>query len=132
MLTGAKNRISFPSNGREEMYLKRNQAIYIVAGITDMRKQINGLSAIAQEKQAEAVLSGAYFVFLGKTRHVMKILYWDRTGFCLWIKRLEQETFPWTRKQKGLIEIERNTFKLLVRGIDIFREHRKLEYSSVA
>ena len=114
------------------MYLKRNQAIYIVAGITDMRKQINGLSAIAQDKELEAIFTGAYFVFMGKTRHVMKILYWDRTGFCLWIKRLEEDTFPWTRKQKGMIAIERDKFKLLVRGIDIFKEHRKLEYSSVA
>lgn len=114
------------------MYLRRNQTIYIVAGITDMRKQINGLSAIAQDKNSDAVFSGSYFVFLGKTRHVMKILYWDRTGFCLWIKRLEEDSFPWTRKQKGLIEIERDRFKLLMKGIDIFREHKKLEYLSVA
>ena len=114
------------------MYLKQNHAIYIIAGITDMRKQINGLSAIAQDKNPNEVFSGSYFVFMGKTRHVMKILYWDRTGFCLWIKRLEEDTFPWTRKQKGMIEIEREKIKLLVRGIDIFREHKKLEYLSVA
>lgn len=114
------------------MYLRRNQTIYIVAGITDMRKQINGLSAIAQDKNSDAVFSGTYFIFMGKTRHIIKILYWDRTGFCLWIKRLEEDTFPWTRKQKGLIEIERDKFKLLMKGIDIFREHKKLEYLSVA
>jgi transposase len=114
------------------MYVRKDQTIYLVGGITDMRKQINGLSAIAQERQSEALFSGAYFVFLGKTRKVMKILYWDRTGFCLWNKRLEEETFPWTRKQKGLIEIERSRFRLLVKGIDIFREHRKLEYVSVS
>jgi len=114
------------------MYLKKDRTIYIVAGITDMRKQINGLSAIAQDKQPEEVFSGSYFVFLGKTRKVMKILYWDKSGFCMWIKRLEEETFPWMRKQKGVIEIERDKFKLLIKGIDIFREHRKLEYSAVA
>ena len=102
------------------MHLRRNRAIYIVAGITDMRKQINGLSSIAQDKNSEALFSGAYFVFMGKTRHVMKILYWDHTGFCLWIKRLEQETFPWTRKRQGILEIERNRFNLLMKGIDVF------------
>ena len=114
------------------MYLKKDRTIYLVAGITDMRKQINGLSAIAQAKLPEEVFSGSYFVFLGKTKKVMKILYWDKSGFCMWIKRLEEETFPWTRKQNGVIEIERDKFKLLVKGIDIFREHRKLEYSAVA
>jgi len=114
------------------MYLRKDRAIYLVAGITDMRKQINGLSAIAQAKQPEEVFSGSYFIFLGKTKKVMKILYWEKNGFCMWIKRLEEETYPWTRKQNGVIEIERDKFKLLIMGIDIFREHRKLEYSAVA
>jgi transposase len=113
------------------MYLKRNRTIYIVAGITDMRKQINGLSAIVQEKKSNEIFSGSYFVFMGKTRRVMKLLYWDRTGFCMWIKRLEEESFPWTTKRQGVVEIEREKFKLLMRGIDIFREHKKLEYSMV-
>ena len=114
------------------MYLRKDRTIYLIAGITDMRKQINGLAAIAQAKKPDAVFSGSYFVFLGKTRKVMKILYWDRSGFCLWVKRLEEETFPWTGKQKGVLTVEHAKFKLLVRGIDVFREHRKLEYFSVA
>lgn len=114
------------------MYLRRDRAIYLMSGITDMRKQINGLSAIVQEKKPDGVFSGSYFVFLGKSRKVMKIIYWDRTGFCLLIKRLEEETFSWTKRQKGLVEIERSKFKLLMKGIDIFREHRKLEYLSVS
>ena len=114
------------------MYLKRDRPIYIVAGITDMRKQINGLSALAQERKPDQIFQGGYFIFMGKTRHVMKILYWDRSGFCLWIKRLETETFPWTRKKTGVVEIDRQRFKMLSKGIDIFREHAKREYSIVA
>ena len=109
------------------MYLRKDRTIYLVAGMTNMRKKINGLSAIAQDKQPAALFSGSYFVFLGKTRKVMKILYWGKSGFCMLFKRLEEETFPWTGKQKGIIEIEHDKFKLLVRGIDIFREHRKLD-----
>ena len=74
------------------MYLKRERPIYIVAGITDMRKQINGLSVEAQGRKGDLIFQGGYFIFIGKTRHVMKILYWDRTGFYLWIKRLKTET----------------------------------------
>jgi len=48
------------------MYFKKDRAIYLVAAITDMRKQINGLARIANEKKADSVFSGDYFVFLGK------------------------------------------------------------------
>ncbi len=113
------------------MYFKKDRAIHLVAGVTDMRKQINGLAQIANEKKADRVFAGDYFIFLGKTRKVMKVLYWDRTGFCLWQKRLEEETFPWTRKQKGIITLEREKLKLLLKGIDIFREHTEKRYVSV-
>ena len=114
------------------MYLRRERTIYIVAGITDMRKQINGLSAIAQEQAPDELFTGCYFVFMGKTRHAIKILYWDRSGFCLWSKKLEEDTFPWTKKRKGILSVDRGRFKLFLKGIDIFREHKKLEYISVA
>jgi transposase len=113
------------------MYFKKDRQIHLVAGITDMRKQINGLAQIANEKKSDRVFSGDYFVFLGKTRRVMKVLYWDHTGFCLWVKRLEEESFPWTKKQKGVLTLERERFKLLLKGIDIFREHRVQQYFSV-
>ena len=113
------------------MYFKKDRAIHLVAGITDMRKQINGLAQIANEKKSDRVFSGDYFVFLGKTHKVMKVLYWDRTGFCLWVKRLEEGTFPWTRKQKGIITLEREKLKLLLKGIDIFREHHEARYVTV-
>ena len=113
------------------MYFKKDRQIHLVAGITDMRKQINGLAQIANEKKSDRVFSGDYFVFLGKTRRVMKVLYWDHTGFCLWVKRLEEDSFPWTRKHKGVLTLERERFKLLLKGIDIFREHKVKQYFSV-
>jgi transposase len=48
------------------MYFKKDRAIHLVAGITDMRKQINGLAQIANEKKSERVFTGDYFVFLRK------------------------------------------------------------------
>jgi transposase len=113
------------------MYFKKDRQIHLVVDITDMRKQINGLAQIAHEKKSDRVFSGDYFVFLGKTRRVMKVLYWDHTGFCLWVKRLEEDSFPWTRTHKGVLTIERERFKLFLKGIDIFREHRVQQYFSV-
>ena len=59
--------VSILASRREQrMYFKKDRAIYLVTGITDIRKQINGLAQIADEKKADSVLSGDYFVFLGK------------------------------------------------------------------
>jgi len=58
--------------------------IFIRPGITDMRKQVNGLSIIASEEMELDPLSGALFLFCNRYRRIIKALYWDATGFCLW------------------------------------------------
>ena len=113
------------------MYLKKNRKIYLMMGFTDMRKQINGLAQIAEAKKPKELLSGNYFVFLGKTRRVMKIIYWDKTGFCLWTKRLEEDHFPWPKRTSGVMRTDREDFRLLLVGIDIFKKHRAMHYSTV-
>jgi len=114
------------------MMLSRDKRIFLKTGFTDMRKQINGLSEIAQASLPEAPLSGAYFAFCGKTRRVIKILYWDATGFCLWQKRLEADMFPWPGVDEVPSEVTRVQLKLLLRGIDIFSEHKQISYTRVA
>ena len=113
------------------MYLRKNRKIYLVMGFTDMRKQINGLAQITEAKKPKELLSGNYFVFLGKTRRVMKILYWDKTGFCLWTKRLEEDSFPWPKKRDGVMRTDRENFRLLLMGIDIFKKHTAKRYYAV-
>ena len=66
------------------MLLRKDKRVFVQLGFVDMRKQINGLSTLAQERRPGGPFDGSYFVFCGKTRRVIKILYWDRTGFCLW------------------------------------------------
>jgi transposase len=61
--------------------------IFVRPGTTDMRKQINGLSIIAAEVMKKNPLDGNLFLFCNKGRRRMKVLYWDRNGFCLWMKR---------------------------------------------
>ncbi|MBU0927633.1 MAG: IS66 family insertion sequence element accessory protein TnpB [Spirochaetes bacterium] len=114
------------------MVFSKDKLIFLRTGFTDMRKQINGLSEIAQASLPESPLSGAYFVFCGKTRRVIKILYWDATGFCLWQKRLEADSFPWPGPDEIPSEVTRMQLKALLRGINIFSEHKRLEYTSVA
>ncbi len=66
-------------------------AIYIRPGFTDMRKQINGLSIMAEDEMNLNTGSGSLFLFCNKSRRVLKSIYWDRNGFCLWQKKLGKE-----------------------------------------
>lgn len=59
----------------------------------DFRKSIDGLSALVELDIKAAVFDPVLFVFLNRARNRVKILYWERNGFCLWLKRLEAERF---------------------------------------
>ena len=71
--------------------------IFVRPGATDMRKQINGLVVLVQEEMQTSPFETALFVFCNAQRRLLKAVYWDRTGFCLWMKRLEKGRFPWPR-----------------------------------
>ena len=66
----------------------QNLKVFIALGSTDMRKSIDGLSILVSEKFNLDPFSGHLFVFSNRKQNIVKILYWDRNGFCLWHKRL--------------------------------------------
>jgi transposase len=105
--------------------------IYVSPGVTDMRKQINGLSILVQEELEKDPFSGSLFLFCNKTRKLIKILYWDINGFCLWMKRLEKDRFPWPQDRSSVSDITRDQLEMLLKGIDFWKAHKKLHYSSV-
>lgn len=105
--------------------------IYLRTGSTDMRKQVNGLAALVQNEMRLNPFQPGYFVFCSKTRHLLKILYWDKTGFALWYKRLEQDKFPWPMDRKDVQNISTEQIKWLLSGINFFKIHKKLHFSTV-
>lgn len=109
----------------------KNIKIYVKPGITDMRKQINGLSIIVQEELDIDVFSETLFLFCSKNKKRLKILYWDRNGFCMWLKRLEKDTFPWPKNKEEVKEITKKQFKMLLDGIDFFKAYKKLNYKNI-
>lgn len=111
------------------MVLRKETRIFVQTGFTDMRKQINGLSAMVQQQRPAGLFDGSYYVFCGKTKKVIKILYWDKTGFCLWVKRLEQDRFPWPNNESDLDEISRDQIRLILRGINIWKAHKEVKYA---
>jgi len=111
------------------MVLSRDKRVFVRLGFTDMRKQINGLCALVQELRPDGPFDGSYYVFCGKTRRVLKVVYWDMNGFCLWQKRLERDRFPWPRTGTELNEMTRQNIRLLLRGIDVWQEHQTIDYA---
>jgi len=105
-------------------YLSR-VSIYVRPGITDMRKQINGLSIIAAEQMNQDPLSGSWlFLFCNRSRRIIKALYWDRNGFCLWQKRRERDRFPWPQTEEAAQEITEAGLRMLLDGIDFWNAHQ--------
>jgi transposase len=68
-------------------------AIYVATERLDLRRSFDGLAGVAREVLREDPLSGALFMFFNKAADRVKILWWDRTGYCLLYKRLERGTF---------------------------------------
>jgi transposase len=107
--------------------------VHIALGVTDMRKSINGLSAIVQENFNLDPFSGQLFVFCNRQRNIIKILYWQYNGFCLWQKRLEKHKFTWPKSQKEVLEINNRELNWLLDGLSIHQKqaHEQLTYTSV-
>ena len=89
----------------------------------DLRKSINGLVGVVKSLLEEDPLSGSVFVFLNRRGNYLKLVFWDRTGWCLVAKRLEHGRFRLpteSRKQ----ELSAQVFQLLLDGIELGRRHR--------
>ncbi len=93
--------------------------IYIHRDPVDFRKSINGLSVLVQETMELDAFSGSLFVFGSRSRNKIKILYWDKTGFALWYKRLEKNKFKWPRQGEAVMHLSSEQFDWLLRGLDI-------------
>lgn len=106
--------------------------LYIRPGITDMRKAINGLAIEVQEEMDLDPLCGALFLFCNRQRRILKALYWDQTGFCLWQKRLEKHRFPWPISEEAARAISYEELTMLLKGIDFWKAHETLNYSEIA
>jgi transposase len=92
--------------------------VYLACGATDMRKGFDGLSLLAQEALKQDPFSGSLFVFRGKRGDLVKVLYWDCQGFCLFAKRLEKGRFIWPVTRAGAVTLSPAQLSMLLEGID--------------
>lgn len=106
--------------------------VYLAIGYTDMRKSINTLSILVEQAMALNPFSGDLFVFCNRGRTILKILYWQGNGFCLWQKRLEKDRFFWPKTAEEVVNIGRQELQWLLAGLDFARAHKQLNYSIAA
>ncbi|CCK78788.1 IS66 family insertion sequence element accessory protein TnpB [Desulfobacula toluolica] len=105
--------------------------VYLFLGATDMRKAINGLSVIVSEQMQLDIFSSNLFVFCNRTQTILKILYWDKNGFCMWQKRLEKDRFKWPKTSDDVMNITSRELSWLVDGLNINQAHKPLKYSMI-
>ena len=106
--------------------------VFLALGSTDMRKAINGLSIMVEQHLSRDPFSGDLFVFCNRRRNMIKVLYWDKNGFCLWHKRLEEHKFQWPESAEEVVMIGPRELEWLLDGLDFTSAHEQLFYRSVA
>ena len=92
--------------------------IWLAAGVTDMRKGFDSLAAQAQSVLGQDPFSGHVFCFRGRRGDLVKLLWWDGDGLCLFAKRLERGRFVWPRAEEGVVVLSRAQLSMLLEGID--------------
>lgn len=112
------------------------QMVYLHRDPVDFRKQINGLSIIVEAEMHLNPFDNALFVFTNRGRNSVRILYWDRNGFCLWQKRLEQDHFAWPRSDDfaASIQLSAQQLRWLLEGFDPWSRyaHKPLKFLAVS
>lgn len=108
--------------------------LYLAKEATDLRKSFNGLSMLVEHEFGLDAMAGHLFVFLNRRANQVRILFWDRDGFCIVAKKLERGTFRRTRKvgsDRTHVEIDSADLALLLEGIEIHEVRRSRRYRAV-
>lgn len=111
--------LRLPSLG--EMDRGLSAKVYLATAATDMRKGFDTLAALVKQFLKHDPLSGHLFLFVGRGKDRLKILYWDSDGFAIWYKRLEEGTFrlPAVKSDAASVQLKASELAMLLEGIDL-------------
>lgn len=108
-----------------------NMQVWLYNQPTDMRKQFDGLAALAKNKMGGRVIDGHAFVFINRTRTYMKVLYYSKGGLCLWSKRLERGMFHRVNSHNAIdekIPLSWTQLQCLIDGINWQKTAKNTRY----
>jgi len=108
-----------------------NTRIWLYTQPTDMRKSFKGLIGLVRTKLKEVPSSGQYFVFINRRKTHMKILYFESSGYCIWMKRLEQGQFNFKLSGSDKQSLDTTRLQWLIEGIDVqkFRQFKRYTHA---
>lgn len=92
--------------------------VYLAAGVTDMRKGFDGLAALVQHRLNRDPFGGAVYAFRGRRGDLVKLLWWDGQGLCLFAKRLERGRFTWPATAEGVAVLTAAQLSMLLEGVE--------------
>ena len=115
------------------MFIDKNniKSVFLFQGKVDMRKSINGLTQMIQLVMKENPFSDNIFAFCGKNKRTIKIIRWDKNGFCLWYKKLEKDRFRWPRENDNSVQITVSELEWLLQGLDIRNAHKPVKFDEI-
>ena len=107
--------------------------VYIACGYTDLRRGIDGLAGMVQQQFRLDPFTNTLFLFCGRKRDRIKGLYWEKDGFVLLYKRLENGSFQWPRNKEEAQEVSRQQYRWLMEGLAVEqpKAHKELKGLSV-
>ena len=113
------------------IHLPASVRVYLCTSACDMRKSFDGLYALVRDTLELDAFAGHLFVFANRRKDRVKILYWDRDGFAVWAKRLEQGTYamPFEEAGQRRREITAQELGALLSSIDLSQAHRRKRYA---
>ncbi len=101
--------------------LSEFKGVFIHRDPVDMRNAINGLTERVASAGMGDLMGPYLFVFCGRRRNLIKVLYFDQSGFALWQKRLEKDKFPWPKKHgDSVVSLSSEQFKWLLEGYNVW------------
>lgn len=108
--------------------------VHLCTSAVDMRKGFDTLAALIREHLKYDPLSGHLFLFVGRNKDRIKILYWDSDGFAIWYKRLEEGTFrlPTPKSAGASVELKASELAMLLAGIDLTSIRRRKRFTRTA
>jgi transposase len=109
--------------------------LFVARGVTDMRKSFDTLAALVTDVVEEDPQSGHLFLFVNRRRDRLKVLWWDRSGYCLLAKRLEHgqfRVFDRAEGKAGTFELSASELALILEGIDLRGAKRRLSHDDAA